>query len=154
MFGDKPIAAFGYTGESRQMLVAPAHPFSAGLFSERTEHRVSAAGDGSIRLNELDGPSEILLRYFRKKFGNGLKRSVFDCVPRNLFPSFNPSEAEEALAVENQERFVSMIHEPVRGSAGLRVKSGRNSVDTRLGPQGRIRYSIGETEFSPGSVCF
>ena len=77
-----------------------------GIVSQGAEGGFSAAIDGAVSLDELDGRFELLARQFRKAGRDGgiLKREIINAVAGGVLPAPNPERAEIAIAVKNHQR--------------------------------------------------
>src|SRR5439155_22171330 len=96
---DDSVKAFRNGRKTRNMIVTPRQPTS-----QRSKDGFSAEKDTAVGLDINQRALKLFARNFWKPFGAFLGCRVIDRVARDLTPALDPSPAEMAFAVPDNER--------------------------------------------------
>src|SRR5215469_17123103 len=101
------VKHFRDVGKAGKFRVKTQKPAMPSPFCKRLEHRVRSAKHRPIWQYEMNRLFQVCARNFWKTNRNllFLEREIIDSVARGILPTRNPSTAELAIAVKNQERF-------------------------------------------------
>ena len=101
------IEQFAHVGKSRHLPVKTQQPAVPAALGQGTKHRFRPAADGAVGQDQVDGLLQVLAGNFGKPAGQRfvLEWKIIHRLAGGVFPTRDPTAAELAIAVKDQQRF-------------------------------------------------
>ena len=123
--------------KTRHMPVHAQQPGAARCEGERAKYRLGAFKDLAVGQHQLNRPREGLFGDLRKTRRGLARLHIVDSVCRQRFPPNDPTAAEPAIAVEDEERAVRRSRHRARHNIaslckGIKGRRGGQRTDHLL----------------------